>query len=53
MATKTTPVSVIYPTRLFTAQNIGSIQVTPAAAASGAWFGSTAYQAAFKKDWGV
>jgi ribose transport system substrate-binding protein len=53
MATKTTPVSVIYPTRLFTAQNIGSIQVTPAAEASGAWFGSTAYQAAFQKDWGV
>jgi ribose transport system substrate-binding protein len=53
MATKTAPVSVIYPTRLFTAQNIGSIQVTAAAEASGAWFGSNSYQAAFKKDWGV
>jgi ribose transport system substrate-binding protein len=53
MATKTAPVTVNYPTRLFTAQNVGSIQVTPAAEASGAWFGSTAYQAAFKADWGV
>jgi ribose transport system substrate-binding protein len=53
MATKTAPVSVLYPTRLFTAQNIGSIKVTPAAEASGAWFGSTAYQTAFQKDWGV
>jgi ribose transport system substrate-binding protein len=53
MATKTAPVSVIYPTRLFTKANIGSIQVTAAAEAAGSWFGSDAYQAAFKKDWGV
>jgi ribose transport system substrate-binding protein len=53
MDTKTAPVSVLYPTRLFTKQNIGSIQVTPAAQASGAWFGSNSYQATFEKDWGV
>ena len=53
MATKSAPVSVLYPTRLFTKQNIGSIQVTTAAQASGAWFGSNSYQAAFKKGWGV
>jgi ribose transport system substrate-binding protein len=53
MATHTAPVSVLYPTRLFTEDNIGSIQVTTAAQASGAWFGSNAYQAAFEKDWGV
>jgi ribose transport system substrate-binding protein len=53
MATKAAPVNVLYPTRLFTAQNIGSIQVTTAAQSSGAWFGSTSYQAAFQKDWGV
>src|SRR6202034_3600274 len=52
MATKAAPVNVLYPTRLFTAQNIGSIQVTTAAQSSGAWFGSTSYQAAFQKDWG-
>jgi ribose transport system substrate-binding protein len=53
MATKTAPVDVIYPTRLFTKDNIGSIQVTTTAQASGAWFGNTAYQAAFAKDWGI
>jgi ribose transport system substrate-binding protein len=53
MATKTAPVSVVYPTRLFTKDNIGSIQVTTAAQSSGAWFGSAAYQSAFEKDWGV
>jgi ribose transport system substrate-binding protein len=53
MATHTAPVSVLYPTRLFTENNIGSIQVTTAAQASGAWFGSNSYQAAFEKDWGV
>ncbi len=53
MATKSSPVSVLYPTRLFTKQNSGSIQVTTAAEASGAWFGSDSYQATFEKDWGV
>jgi ribose transport system substrate-binding protein len=53
MATKTAPVNVLYPTRLFTKANIGSIQVTSAAQSAGAWFGSTAYQSAFEKDWGV
>ena len=53
MATKTPPVDVVYPTRLFTKDNIGSIQVTTAAQASGAWFGSNAYQKSFEKDWGV
>jgi ribose transport system substrate-binding protein len=53
MATKTTPADETFPSRLFTAQNIGSIQVTTAAQASGVWFGDTSYQSAFEKLWGV
>lgn len=53
MATKNAPVNVVYPTRLFTKQNIGSIQVTTAAQASGAWFGGNSYQATFEKAWGA
>ncbi len=53
MATKAAPADEPFPSRLFTAQNIGSIQVTTAAQASGAWFGDTSYQAAFEKLWGV
>ncbi len=53
MATKSGPVTETFPSRLFTAQNIGSIQVTSAAQASGAWFGGNSYQAAFAKLWGV
>jgi ribose transport system substrate-binding protein len=53
MGTKAAPVDVNYPTRLFTKDNIGTIQVTPAAQASGSWFGSNAYQAQFEKLWGV
>jgi len=53
MATKSGPATETFPSRLFTAQNIGSIQVTSAAQASGAWFGSDSYQADFAKLWGV
>ncbi len=53
MATKTAPVDEPFPSRLFTAQNIGSIQVTTADQASGVWFGDTSYQGAFAKLWGV
>ena len=53
MATKTAPVNETFPSRLFTAQNIGSIQVTTAAQASGAWFGNSSYQATFAQLWGV
>jgi ribose transport system substrate-binding protein len=53
MATKTAPVTETFPSRLFTAQNIGSIQVTTAAQASGVWFGDTSYQSAFEKLWGI
>ena len=53
MGTKAAPVDVNYPTRMFTKDNIGSIQVSPAAEAAGSWFGSTAYQAQFAKLWGV
>ena len=54
MATKTAPVSrdrsrpACSPRR-----TSATIQVTTAAQASGAWFGSTAYQGAFEKLWGV
>jgi ribose transport system substrate-binding protein len=53
MMTKSPPVPEPIPSRLFTSQNIGSVQVTAAAEASGAWFGGTPYQAAFEKLWGV
>jgi ribose transport system substrate-binding protein len=51
MATKTAPADEPFPSRLFTAQNIGSIQVTTADQASGVWFGDTSYQSAFEKLW--
>lgn len=53
MMTKSGPVNETFPSRLFTKQNIGSVQVTPAAQASGEWFGNTSYQSAFTKLWGV
>ena len=53
MATKSAPVNETFPSRLFTSQNIGSIQVTTGDQASGAWFGDSSYQSAFEKLWGV
>jgi len=53
MATKSPVVTETFPSRLFTSQNIGTIQVTAAAQASGAWFGSTSYQSSFKQLWGI
>ena len=53
MATKSAPVTETFPSRLFDSQNIGSIQVTSAAQASGAWFGSDSYQTSFATLWGV
>jgi ribose transport system substrate-binding protein len=47
------PVSEPFPSRLFTRQNIGSIQVTAADQDSGAWFGNDSYQSEFAKLWGV
>jgi ribose transport system substrate-binding protein len=53
MATKTAPVTETIPDRLFSKDNVGSIQITPAAQASGVWFGDTSYQGEFAKLWGV
>jgi len=53
MMTKTAPANETFPSRLFTEQNIGSIQVTPAAQASGDWFGDHSYTAEFARLWGV
>jgi ribose transport system substrate-binding protein len=53
MATKAGPVTETFPSRLFTSDNIGTVQVTAAAQSSGAWFGDTSYQADFEKLWGV
>lgn len=39
--------------RVFTKQNIGSLDLSTAGEASGEWFGSTAYKQAFEKLWGV
>jgi ribose transport system substrate-binding protein len=53
MTTKTAPADEPFPSRLFTAQNIGSIEVTTAAQASGVWFGDDSYQSAFAQLWGA
>ena len=53
MGAKSAPVTETFPSRLFDSQNIGSIQVTSAAQASGAWFGNDSYQAEFAKLWGA
>lgn len=41
------------PLRLFTAQDVRGLALTPAAQASGAWYGSNAYVAMFQQLWGV
>jgi ribose transport system substrate-binding protein len=41
------------PARLFTSQNIGSLNLAPAGQASGEWYGNTSYQAMFAKLWGA
>lgn len=43
----------VIPTRLLTADNIGEIELTEAAEASGEWYGPTTFVADFKKLWGV
>ncbi len=53
MALGEAAVTYSIPIRLFTSANIGSIQLTNAALASGAWFGSTSYQQQFETLWGV
>ena len=53
MATGTAPVQETIPTRLFTKQNIGTIQVTTVDQASGVWFGSASFENDFAKLWGV
>lgn len=41
------------PLRLFTAANVGSLSLTPAAQASGEWYGSDGYMAMFEHLWGL
>ncbi len=41
------------PLRMFTAANVGSLALTPAAQASGAWYGSDGYTTMFQHLWGV
>lgn len=53
MMTKTSPANETFPSRLFTEQNIGTIQVTSAAQASGAWFGDNSYQSSFLRLWAI
>lgn len=53
MMTKSAPVTETFPSRLFTKDNIGSVDVSAAAQASGAWFGDDSYQSGFEKLWGV
>ena len=53
MMTRSATVAEPYPTRLFTKQNIDSIQVTTAAQATGEWFGDTSFRTDYAKLWGV
>ena len=53
MMTKSSPVAEPYPTRLFTSDNIASIDVTTAAQSSGAWFGDTSFETSYAALWGV
>ncbi len=46
-------VSEHVPVRFFTAANIASLPLTPAAQASGQWYGSSAYTTMFEHLWGV
>lgn len=41
------------PLRLFTAANVGSLSLTPAAQASGAWYGNSGYTGMFERLWGL
>jgi len=47
------PVEEKVPNRLFTKDNVGSLKLTPAAEATGEWFGSTDFQSMFTKLWGL
>ena len=46
-------VTYTIPIRLFTSSNIGSVQLSNAAQASGQWFGAFGYQQQFEHLWGV
>jgi ribose transport system substrate-binding protein len=46
-------VTELPPLRMFTAANVGSLSLTPAAQASGAWYGSSAYTSMFEHLWGL
>jgi ribose transport system substrate-binding protein len=41
------------PMRLFTRQNVSSLQLTNTAQDDGAWYGATSFPSLFKKLWGV
>ena len=47
------PVEEKVPHRLFTKGNVGSLELTPAAEATGEWFGSTGFEQTFTKLWGL
>ena len=54
MAGQSSLPNVQFPyTRLFQAANTSRINLTPQAQNTGEWYGSTDYQAGFKKLWGV
>jgi ribose transport system substrate-binding protein len=54
MAGQPSNANVTFPyQRIFTADNVGGLDLTPDAEKSGAWYGSTDYQDGFKKLWGL
>jgi ribose transport system substrate-binding protein len=53
MMTGQPPVDEQVPKRLFTASNVGSLQLTPAAEAAGTWYSDSTYKSMFTKLWGL
>jgi len=45
--------SEIVPARVFSANNIGGLHLTPTAERSGEWFGDTTYKRNYKTLWGI
>ncbi|MCK9904405.1 substrate-binding domain-containing protein [Frankia sp. Cpl3] len=53
LLTGAAPITYQVPLRLFTAANIGSLDLTNQAQISGDWYGSTAYKQMFTRLWGL
>jgi ribose transport system substrate-binding protein len=43
----------LIPARVFTRENVGTLELTPATERSGVWFGDDTYKAKYKAIWGI